>query len=1692
MKIKNLILKNLILTLGGALLLGALPTLAAPSITQQPSSMTVSAAGYHPYPWYDTWVDSWSGGGSSWSGSYANVRHEGSSPTVTFSVGATGTGTLGYQWRRNGLAVTGATGSSLQVTASPSAAGQSYDCVVRDSSGSVVSQAATVNVPDYVARFAYDFAGTHYGSADWQLVGNAAWVVEAGIGYAPMRQRLRMTSNGNNQTGSAWFTGQKLDGSKDWNIRWTFQGGYPNGTPADGCGLVLQTDGLGVLANGPATWAIGGMYQPFVAISFDDYKNTPLIGANDPSASSLKFTWWRGSGDQEYHWVDLIGLFASGQAPGITTVKGSAAPPYNVEVTYQAKVHQLEVRIANAAQTSGKGSPNDPVIITYTLDLGTILGGRPATIGFNGITGGKAQNHDILNASASYSSPAFSQIVTVCIPASKDNTVFGGSTNSNGAGEEFWAGRTGTTEGGGSRRALIAFTDLASYIPAGSTPTAARLKLYCSDNKNNNSHFVRLHRLTRDWGEGTSSADVNPIGTNKGQGAPPSDGDAEWFNRFHASPAIPWDAPGGDFVPTESASTDVGTTEQFYTWSSDGLLSDLQLWLGNSTTNFGWMLVGDEANARTVKFFASRQNGNTSQRPALEVDYYVTQPVGACGLPDGSCRPLTEAQCNGLGGQWAGAGQPCPAPTGACCLPSGDCTETTGADCAALGGTYHGDGSTCASVRCPVVLTPFVDALPILPVATPTSGEIGGAATYEIAMRQFTNQVHRDLPPTILWGYNAISPGPVILASNAAPVTVRYLNDLRDASGQYRTNHYLAVDPNLMGGMSMDTAGPRTVVHLHGGHVPAASDGYPEFTLLPGEQVDYFYPNLQRAAMLWFHDHALGITRLNVYMGLAGVYLIRDAAEAALGLPSGEFELPLVIQDRTFNQDGSLAYPDMWMEDFFGDTMLVNGKAWPYHRVKPGKYRLRLLNACNSRSLALAFDRSLPFHQIGSDGGLLSAPIVLDRIDLAPAERADTIVDFSGLPEGTAVTLTNSAPAPFPGEPGVGVLPNVMRFIVTSGPAFTNAIPAALTPITPLSTNEAVANRTLVLQKVPDPLTGGRWAINGLRWEDAITETVKLGTTEIWSFVNASGMAHPMHLHLVSFQVLDRQPVQVVSNTVVELGPRVAPPPGEAGWKDTVQVSPDERVRIIARFEDYLGNFPYHCHILEHEDNDMMRQFRVEPTLQGELTSVQITLGALAQSYDGTPHPVSVATDPAGVGVIVTYNGDTNPPVAAGSYAVEAAVTKPGHSGTASNLLVIARAPQVITLDPLSASQSFKKLHKTEIVIHATASSGLSVTLTLDPGSAAQLTGDTLSGFRPKGAFTLRANQAGDSNYLPAAEVVFTADVTLANQTITFAALPEVPATHAPIALSATASSGLPVSFAVVSGPATLNGGALTLTGSGVVTMQATQAGDATFNAAPAVNRSFTVTPVAQSITFAPLPDVTTTNGPITLSATASSGLPVSFTWVSGPAKVSGNQLLLTGAGVVTVQASQAGDVTFAAATPLTQSFAVRQVGQTITFQPLPVPLVEGDAPVELQASASSGLPVRFVSSDPSVLSVSYNRTLSRYEAVSQGPGLATLTVVQNGNSQYEQAPAVTQTIAVNPLFLSLSGALDSLGDYVLTIEGNANRPYNLLYQEDLGATNWTALLTITNLPAPTLQFSVPATNPAQFYRLQRPVYSLP
>jgi len=553
-------------------------------------------------------------------------------------------------------------------------------------------------------------------------------------------------------------------------------------------------------------------------------------------------------------------------------------------------------------------------------------------------------------------------------------------------------------------------------------------------------------------------------------------------------------------------------------------------------------------------------------------------------------------------------------------------------------------------------LMKFIDPLPIPHAISPVTP---GGNAFEVTMTQFKQQLHGQLPPTSVWGYNGSSPGPSFEASKGAPISVTYINDLP------KTHLFEdAIDDTISHGYGYPDV--RTVVHLHGAEVKADSDGNPtawfsfnfETTGAGWSQRTYTYPNSQEATTLWYHDHAIGATRLNVCAGLAGFYLLRDPSipfEASLPggasdppifekgvVVGGPYEVPLMIQDRLFNSDGSILYPDQgvnpsihpqWIPEYFGDTIMVNGKIWPYLNVEPRKYRFRFLDASNARFYDLSFaNKPVKVYQIGTDGGYLSAPVPIADVFIAPAERADTIVDFSALEVGDKAVLYNTAPGPYPGgdTPDTETVGQIMQFNVVEAKGTDNSvIPSTLVPVPPLPfSGETVSmTRSLILieyDTAAGPIIG---LLNNAVFDNPIQENPVLGSTEVWQLINLTEDAHPIHLHLVQFQILNRQEFSADlylkdyeaanpnltpgtgAGTILDPTPYFedAPflvPPEEAGWKDTVKAYPELITRLIVRFAPRTGpnfsfdataspNYIWHCHILEHEDNEMMRPYQV-------------------------------------------------------------------------------------------------------------------------------------------------------------------------------------------------------------------------------------------------------------------------------------------------------------------------------------------------------------------------------------------------------------------------------------------------------------------------------------------------------------------
>ncbi len=493
-------------------------------------------------------------------------------------------------------------------------------------------------------------------------------------------------------------------------------------------------------------------------------------------------------------------------------------------------------------------------------------------------------------------------------------------------------------------------------------------------------------------------------------------------------------------------------------------------------------------------------------------------------------------------------------------------------------------------------LPPFVDALPVpAPLGQPSPRKL------QITMREIHAKVHRDLPATRMWSYGPTPLAPILEARAGRALQIEWINRLP-------TRHFLPIDHSLHG-CGRDLPDVRTTAHLHGARVSSKYDGYPTDWFVPGQSRTCRYPLRQDAATLWYHDHAMGLNRLNTYAGMIGLFLLRDQTEDTLRLPSGRYEIPLILYDRNFTADGQLFYatsgdPDHpWIPEFPGDGILINGKLRPYFEVEPRLYRFRVLNAANSRFFGLSLDNKQPLIQIGSDQGLLSTPAALSYLNLAPAERADLLLDFTPLAGRTlhlrtgALDILQFRVAPSPSHKS-GCPASGPSDVGSSCATTLSALPQILRPVPRIPESEAAVTRTITLNEYQDKIGNPMvMLLNNKHWHEPVTETPKLNTTEIWEFVNLTEDTHPMHLHLVRMQILDRRVFDTFAYQTDPhprfRGPAEPPAANELGWKDTVQCPAGMVTRVIMRFEGYPGKYLYHCHILEHEANDMMRPFEV-------------------------------------------------------------------------------------------------------------------------------------------------------------------------------------------------------------------------------------------------------------------------------------------------------------------------------------------------------------------------------------------------------------------------------------------------------------------------------------------------------------------
>jgi spore coat protein A len=546
------------------------------------------------------------------------------------------------------------------------------------------------------------------------------------------------------------------------------------------------------------------------------------------------------------------------------------------------------------------------------------------------------------------------------------------------------------------------------------------------------------------------------------------------------------------------------------------------------------------------------------------------------------------------------------------------------------------------------VLNPFTQQQFVNPLPIPSIIDGRNGGTFTISINQFyqdlglRNPVTGQPMLTKVWGYNGTYPGPTIVAHKGVPLHIYWSNDLYNPSTLQPLPHLLPIDETITWALK-DVAnwqqyGIPVVTHLHGGHTEAVSDGSPLSWFTPffskkgsqfqkGQNEPYLYNNDQDAATIWYHDHALGITRLNVYAGLAGFYVLTDNYEQQLQedhkLPAAQYDIGLAIQDRMFTSDGQLYYPSQpedegqpspsALPEFFGNIILVNAKAWPVLDVEPRQYRFRILNGSDSRFYNLFMTGNNNFWQIGSDQGLLTAPVLMNQMLLGPGERKEVVIDFSNPALwGQTIIVRNSAKSPF--RKGETVDPKttgrIMAFRV-SKPLDTNVPLSGLPstfhpPIIPLVQDGAT--RKLLLFETEDeydrikPMLG---TIDGgaMDFEEPVTENIKLNDTEVWEFYNTTPDAHPIHLHLVKFQMISRQKFngtldeQTGKLTNIHLiGQSQLNNIDQEGWKDTEVMLPGQVTRVIAKF-DLPGRYEWHCHILSHEDHDMMRPFEVSDVI---------------------------------------------------------------------------------------------------------------------------------------------------------------------------------------------------------------------------------------------------------------------------------------------------------------------------------------------------------------------------------------------------------------------------------------------------------------------------------------------------------------
>lgn len=470
-------------------------------------------------------------------------------------------------------------------------------------------------------------------------------------------------------------------------------------------------------------------------------------------------------------------------------------------------------------------------------------------------------------------------------------------------------------------------------------------------------------------------------------------------------------------------------------------------------------------------------------------------------------------------------------------------------------------------------LTPFATPLFIPPVLKPK--KVKGVDTYQVSIYEQPVPFHPDLPATTIRGVNGIVPGPTIIANRGTPVSIEVTNSV---AINYKPS-----------------------IHLHGGIVPTESGGHPLDSIAFQGSRTFNYPNDQRGATLWYRASTYQRTGEHVHAGLAGTYIVSDkSTEAQLKLPKGAFDIPLFIQDRSFNPAGQIQYNSNLSSvrelGHAGDVLIVNGRAQPYFQVTGTLYRFRLINGSNAqfynlklvnqgtvekfpiyknfKDFVAAGTGKMPMHQIGTDAGLLQRTKTLDSFIFAPGERADILIDFSAVPVGSHVVLVNQ----YGIDLDVERTSMIMRFdVVKKGPK--KAIPTVLAPWEEFpETGIPTRDFTLARHTFSGEL---RWTINGEQYKttNPVLATVAAGSVERWRFVNPTSQDHPIHIHSALCQIVDIN--------------GVPQDPATHGWKDVCVIPPIGEMTVLVKFPPTPGRYPFNCQVLEHQDFAMMAEYQV-------------------------------------------------------------------------------------------------------------------------------------------------------------------------------------------------------------------------------------------------------------------------------------------------------------------------------------------------------------------------------------------------------------------------------------------------------------------------------------------------------------------